>query len=246
MLEGLYSAAAGMAAQQTRLDAVSNDLANESTPGYKPARVAFRDLVYQPAGIGALNAGVLTGAGAAAAIAGRTFEQGALQDTGRPADVAISGEGFIEVRRADGSRALTRDGALQVDAQGRLTTGGGELVQPPITLPKGTGASDMKIAPDGTVTAAGKAIGRLSLVTVRAPQGLQPVGDSLFLPTAASGAPAAAPRATTLVQGSLEASSVDVGTAMVDMIDAERSFQLASRAITVQDQILEIANGVKR
>jgi flagellar basal-body rod protein FlgG len=246
MLEGLYSAAAGMAAQQTRLDAVSNDLANESTPGYKPARVAFRDLVYQPAGIGALSGAARTGAGAAAAIAGRTFEQGALQETGQPTDVAISGEGFLEVKRADGTLALTRDGALQVDAQGNLTTSGGELVQPPIALPKGVTAADLEIAPDGAVKAAGKQVGRLALVTVRAPQGLQPVGDSLFVPTAASGAPTAAPQATTLVQGSLEASSVDVGTAMVDMIDAQRSFELASRAITVQDQILEIANGVKR
>jgi flagellar basal-body rod protein FlgG len=246
MLEGLYSAAAGMAAQQTRLDAVSNDLANASTPGYKAARVAFRDLVYQPAGIGALNAGARTGAGAAASIAGRAFEQGALQETGQPTDVAISGEGFLQVRRADGSLALTRDGALEVDARGRLTTSTGDIVQPPVTLPAGTGTADLHIGADGAVSAGGRAIGRLALVTVRAPQGLQPIGDSLFLPTAASGAPAAAPKATTIVQGSIEGSSVDVGTAMVDMIDAQRSFELASRAISVQDQILEIANGVKR
>jgi flagellar basal-body rod protein FlgG len=245
MLEGLYSAAAGMAAQQTRLDAVSNDIANVNTTGYKPVRVAFRDLVYDPAGRGALSTTVRTGAGAAATQAGRSWQPGPLQETGRPFDLALSGAGFFEVRRADGTQALTRAGAFGLDARGRLVTPTGDLLQPPLTIPKGTAPEDVAVAPDGTVTAAGRRLGRLSLVTVRAPDALQPAGDSLFVPTAASGRPVAA-RGTTVLQGSLEGSGVDAGEAMVSMMEAQRSFELASRAIQMQDQILQIANEVKR
>jgi flagellar basal-body rod protein FlgG len=245
MLEGLYSAAAGMAAQQTRLDAVSNDIANVNTTGYKPVRVAFRDLVYDPAGRGALNAAVRTGAGAAATQAGRAWQPGPLQDTGRPLDLALSGDGFFEVRRADGTQALTRAGAFDVDARGRLVTATGDRVEPAITIPRGTDPAGVHVAPDGTVTAGGRRLGRLSLVTVPAPDALQPAGDSLFVATAASGRPAPA-RGTTVIQGSLEGSGVDMGEAMVGMMEAQRSFELASRAIQMQDQVLQIANEVKR
>jgi flagellar basal-body rod protein FlgG len=245
LLEGLYSAAAGMAAQQTRLDAVSNDLANDATPGYKPVRLAFRDLVYQAPSYGGLTANARNGAGAATAFAGRSFEQGTLQPTGRTMDVALEGPGFLQVRRADGSTALTRNGSLSLDAQGHLTTATGELLEPPITAPQGVGEEDVRIGVDGTVTAQGRTLGRLQIVDVPAPTGLQALGNSLFLPTAASGRPAAA-SGTTVQQGSLEASATDLSQAMVDMMDAERSFQMASRAIQVQDQVLEIANGVKK
>jgi flagellar hook-basal body protein len=113
----MYSAAAGMAAQQQRLDALSNDLANTGTTGYKKLRVAFRDLVYTPTGPGAAP-GVQEGAGAAATLVGRGAAQGALQRTDRPLDVALQGPGFLQVRRADGAQVLTRDGNLQLDAQG--------------------------------------------------------------------------------------------------------------------------------
>jgi flagellar basal-body rod protein FlgG len=245
MLEGLYSAASGMAAQQTRLDAVSNDLANASTTGYRPVRVAFRDLAYAAPGNGALAGGPAVGAGAAAGFAGRSTRQGALQQTGQPLDLALEGPGYLEVRRADGSTALTRDGALHLDGAGRLVTAAGDAVQPAITVPAGLDATQLKIAPDGTVAAGTRTLGRLSLVDVPAPAGLRAAGDSLLVPTAASGAPRASAR-TTVSQGALEASAVDMGEAMVDMIDAQRSFELASRAIHTQDQILEIANGVKR
>src|ERR1700741_4944282 len=117
MLEGLYSAAAGMVAQQQRLDAITNDVANVSTTGYQAQRVGFRDLLYSP--VAGLPGAVGGGAGAATPLLGRSQAQGPIQDTGQPLDVAIQGPGYLEVRRADGSTALTRDGALQVDARGQ-------------------------------------------------------------------------------------------------------------------------------
>src|ERR671923_1024376 len=124
MLEGLNTAAAGMAAQQQRIDAVANDLANANTTGYKHQRVGFRDLVYDQTGRSSAE-GVRTGSGAAAVDAGRSFGQGVLQRTDRPLDVALQGEGFLRVKLPDGREALTRDGNLQVDGLGRLATNTG-------------------------------------------------------------------------------------------------------------------------
>ena len=240
MLEGLYSAAAGMQAQQQRIDSVANDLANVNTNGYKHTRVAFRDLLY----VNDASGSVRSGAGAAATTIGRGFAQGAMRETGNPLDVAIEGQGFLRVRRADGTDALTRDGSLRVDPRGRLTTQRGELVQPAITVPAGTNESDISIGSDGTVSANNRAIGRIQLVGVRSPEALLSAGDNLFTTTGASGN-ATPTNGARLTQGTLEASNVDVGDSMTEMIDAQRSFQLASRAVQMQDQMLQIANQVK-
>jgi flagellar basal-body rod protein FlgG len=244
MLEGMYSAAAGMTAQQQRLDALSNDLANVNTAGYKKLRVAFRDLVYTPSGLA--TAGMQEGAGAAATAIGRTSAQGALKETGEPLDVAITGPGWLQVRGPRGEQLLTRDGDLQLDEQGRLATRNGLLLDPPVRVPPGTQPSQVGIGPDGTVTAAGTAVGRVRLVSVAAPNGLRSVGTNAFAPTPESGALRAAEPGTALRQGALEASNVDMGEAMAEMIEAQRAFELASRAITTQDRAQEIANGVKR
>ena len=150
MLEGLNSAAAGMAAQQQRMDAVANDLANVNTTGYKHQRVGFRDLVYDQTGRSSAD-GVRTGSGSAAVDAGRAFSQGVLQRTDRPLDVAIQGEGFLRVRLTDGRQALTRDGGLHIDGDRRLVTSTGSLVQPAITIPEGVGEEGVSVGPDGTV-----------------------------------------------------------------------------------------------
>jgi flagellar basal-body rod protein FlgG len=244
MVEGLYSAAAGMMAQQERLDSVANDIANVNTHGYKSVRVAFRDLAYLPGGQGAAD-GVRPGSGSAAWALGRSFSQGALERTDRSLDVGIEGSGFMQVRTAAGQEALTRDGNLQVDARGQLVTSTGLRLIPPITIPGDVDADKLSIAPDGRVSAGGRALGRIALVDVPAPDGLTALGDNLYAPSAASGAlrPAAGAR---LVQGALEGSNVDMATAMVDMMDAQKSFALASRAIQMQDQAMEIANGLRR
>jgi len=246
MLEGMYTAAAGMAAQQTRLDAVSNDLANVDTTGYKHTRVAFRDLVYDSAqGYGAAK-GVQIGAGAAATVLGRSVEQGGMQSTSRSLDVAINGPGYLQVKLADGRTALTRDGNLQTDAQGRLKLHTGQLLEPPVKLPAGANPDEVGIGPDGTVTLGTTKLGQLKLVDVPAPGGLQGGPDNTFVPTKGSGAIRAAAPTTVLQQGVLEGSNVDTAQAMTDMIEAQRAFQMASKAITTQDQILSIANQVKK
>lgn len=249
MLEGLYSAAAGMAAQQRRIDGVSNDLANASTTGYKHVRVGFRDLLYSAqGGADGTESPVLAGAGAAADFIGRGQAQGALQTTEQPLDLAIQGPGFFQVKRADGTTALTRDGSFRLDATGRLTTKDGAIVQPGITLPRGTSAEQISIGADGTVRVGdGRPLGRIALMTVAAPDGLRALGANDFAASEQSGAVReVAARDAVIRQGALEGSNVDVGDSMVDMIDAQRSFQLASKAIQMQDQMLEVANQVKR
>jgi flagellar basal-body rod protein FlgG len=242
----MYTAAAGMAAQQTRLDAVSSDLANVDTTGYKSARVAFRDLVYDDAqGYGAAK-GVTLGAGSAATSIGRSTAQGALQNTKRSLDVALNGPGFIQVKLADGTKALTRDGNLKVTADGRLALHTGQLLEPAIKVPAGANQDAIVVKGDGTVSYNNTKLGQIALVNVPAPAGLQGGPDNTFVATRASGAARPAPATTQLSQGTLESSNVDVATAMTDMIEAQRAFQMASKAITTQDEVLQIANQVKR
>jgi flagellar basal-body rod protein FlgG len=241
VLQGLYSAAAGMAAQQQRIDALSNDVANVNTAGYKRQRLDFRDLAYQDVPTGN---GVRAGSGAAVTSAGRSMAGGQIETTGQALDVAIEGDGFIPVRRADGSTALTRSGALRINAERQLVTATGERVVPAITIPQDAALDDVSIARDGTVSALGRPLGRIQLQDVPAPQGLLAAGDNLVVPTEGSGAPRNA--TGTLRQGALERSNVDIATAMTELLEAQRSYTMASRVIQTQDQLMEIANGVKR
>lgn len=243
MLEGMYSAASGMAAQQQRIDALSNDLANVNTTGYKRVRVAFRDLLYTPTGQGAVR-GVASGAGAAATLVGRTQAQGSMQDTQRPLDLAIEGPGFLQVRDRNGRQLLTRDGSLDRHADGRLMTSTGHFTG--VTLPAAVKDDDITITPDGQVRDRARVYGKLNLVDVRAPEGLQAVGDNLFLPTAASGRPSPVARGTEVRQRVLEGSNVELADTMTDLIESQRGYEMASKAITTQDHMMEIANGVKR
>jgi flagellar basal-body rod protein FlgG len=244
MLEGMYTAAAGMAAQQSRLDAVSNDLANASTTGYKHVRVAYRDLAYTQGTAGATTA-LHLGAGAAATTIGRDERQGALLTTGVPLDVAIEGPGYLQVKE-NGKTFLTRDGHLVIDDQGRVGTADGALLDPPISVPKGTTDDQISIGSDGTFSVAGRKVGQINLVNVPNPAGLDGGESNRFQATTASGAASAAPRTSLLRSGELEGSNVDMGDAMADLMDAQRSFELASKAIQVSDQALEVANGIKR
>jgi flagellar basal-body rod protein FlgG len=244
LLEGMYSAAAGMAAQQQRIDALANDMANVNTTGYKRVRVAFRDLLYSPTGQGAAK-GVASGAGAAAVVVGRSVSPGTTMDTGRSLDIALVGEGFLGVRDSKGKAMLTRDGSLQRDGNGRLVTSTNAFTG--VTVPNSVHDVDLHIDPQGRVSdGTGKIYGQLRLVTVKAPEALDSVGDNLFRPTAGSGQPTVLRTGLTLRQSSLESSNVDMGTAMTDLMDAQRGYELTSKVITTQDRLMEIANGVKR
>jgi flagellar basal-body rod protein FlgG len=241
MLEGLFSAAAGMAAQQEQLDAISNDLANVSTTGYKSERVAFSDLLYSTVG----QAGSLTtvGAGASAQTIGRSEAPGALRETGDPLDLAIAGDGYFQITLPNGKTALTRNGAFSVDASGTITDARGNRLAPPIKLPAGVSPGEVAIAPDGTVTAGTRKLGQIKLVTVTSPAHLLSDGAGSFTLTAASG-PAHASKAT-IRQGALEESNVDVSRAMSQLITTQRDYQMASTAIQTESQMMSIANQLR-
>jgi flagellar basal-body rod protein FlgG len=238
MTGGIYTAAAGLAAQQALLDSLSNDIANVNTPGYRPGRVAFTDLLYQQEG------GVSVGSGVGLTDLGRSATQGSLQPSTNPLAVAIEGPGFLQVKRSDGTVALTRAGDLQVDSEGTLVTPSGNPVEPRIQLPKGTDPAKVVIGEDGTVNADGQVIGKIAVVDVVAPNGLISIGGGLLQATAASGA--TAPVGSKLTQGMVEASGVDIATAMTSMIEAQRAYALQSRVIKTHDTLAQIANDIRR
>src|SRR5580700_830016 len=241
MLEGLYAAASGMEAQQTQFNAISNDMANVDTPGYQSTIIGFHDLLYSN---GEYGSNVATGAGTQAEQMGYDQSQGAIQQTGQPLDVAVNGPGYLEVRRQDGTIGMTRNGALQLNDKRQLTTQTGMLVQPPITIPAGVDPSQVSIASNGTVSVGKQTLGKLSLVDVPAPNGLVADGDSVFSATAASGAIRAA-KGTSVQQGALEGSNVDMGAEMSKMMAAQQQYSMGSNAINYEAQMISIANQIK-
>jgi flagellar basal-body rod protein FlgG len=242
MLEGLYSAAAGMAAQQQQLDAIGNDLANVSTTGYKTERVAFGDLLYNK--LDEAGTETTTGAGASARTIGSSRTQGSIVETGDPLDLAIEGEGYFQVTGPNGQPALTRDGSFELDGSGTLVNSSGNRLNPPIKLPAGVSPQEVRISSDGTVTAAGKKLGQIKLVTVAAPDQLLASGASELTPTAGSGAPT--PLVTSgIKQGALEESNVDMAKEMALMVSTQRAFQMSSTAIQNESQMMSIANQLK-
>jgi len=239
MLNGLYSAASGMLAQQTRMDMLANDLANLNTTGYKQARIGFRDLLYNS------EQGMPVGAGSAVVDAGRNDAEGALQQTGEPLSLAINGPGFFQVRRSDGSIALTRSGDFTTDSSGDVVNSSGDRLVPNLHIPAGTDLDKVSIAPDGTVTSGQTTIGKITLVVVTNTAGLQAFGDNEFAPTSNSGAPQAI-AGSQIEQGYLETSNVDLSQTMVALIDAQRSYEMDSRAIQNQDQMMQVANQIRQ
>ncbi|MGA9284847.1 MAG: flagellar hook-basal body protein [Solirubrobacteraceae bacterium] len=242
MLEGLYSAAAGMAAQQEQLDAIANDLANVSSTGYQSERVGFKDLLYNAVDMAGSETDI--GAGASAQVIGRSQVQGSIKETGDPLNLAIEGPGYFQVKLANGQVGLTRDGDLGLDAGGSLVGPEGSRLEPPIKLPVGVSASQVKIAPDGTVTVGKRTIGQIKLMTVASPDHLLAGANGVFTATAASGAPQAATSAR-IHQGALEGSNVDMAKEMAAMVSTQRAFQMSSSAIQTESQMMSIANQLR-
>jgi flagellar basal-body rod protein FlgG len=249
-----------MAAQETKLDSIANNIANANTSGFKRQEAEFEDLLYQNVRGGALTgagtvapAGVQLGAGARVVATTRGGAQGPLQQTGNPLDLAIEGQGFFPVMRTSGELAYTRAGALKLDAQGRLTTSEGLPLEPPITVP--VDATQITVAQDGTVSVvqAGQAqpvrVGQLQLATFANPGGLEAVGHNLFIPTGASGDPLLGAPATdgrgTIMQNALEGANVDVVEEMIGLIRAQRSYEINSRVIQAADEMLRNATQVR-
>ncbi len=262
MLKALFTAATGMKAQQLTVDVISNNIANVNTSGYKRTRVNFQDLLYvkhSRPGDAAQGAspptGLEVGSGVRSVSTTRVFTAGVLQGTQRQLDVAIQGDGFFQVTMPDGSLAYTRDGALHPDSQMTLVTSEGYIYEPQLTLP--TNYQDVSISADGTisVTTADNPttptqVGQLQLARFPNPAGLEAMGSNLFRPSAASGtALQVTPGqegAGTLVQGYLEQSNVDVVTELVNLIVAQRAYEVNSRAIRTGDEMLSQVNSLIR
>ena len=254
MMRSLSIAKTGLDAQQTQLDAITHNLANTATNGYKRSRAVFEDLLYQnirQAGgptsqETTLPTGLQLGTGTRAVATARDFSQGSLSQSGNPLDLAINGQGFFQVQMADGTTAYTRDGAFQVDANGQLVTASGYPVSPAINIP--ANAQTITIGKDGTVSAtvpgstAPQALGQLQLANFMNPAGLDPRGGNLFAETAASGTPQTGNPASNglgaINQGAVESSNVNVVEELVAMIQAQRAYEINSKAIQTSDQML--------
>jgi flagellar basal-body rod protein FlgG len=254
MMRSLSIAKTGLEAQQTQLDAITHNLANVGTNGYKRSRAVFEDLMYQnirQAGGPTtqetqLPTGLQLGSGVRPVATSRNFTQGSLTQTGNQLDLAINGQGFFQVQMPDGGTAYTRDGSFQVNAQGQLVTNAGYAVNPGITVP--ADAQTVTIGRDGTVSATlpnnatPQQIGQLQLANFMNPAGLDPRGGNLFMETAASGtAQTGAPDTNGLGainQGMVEGSNVNVVEELVAMIQTQRAYEINSKAIQTSDQML--------
>ncbi|MEI6026716.1 MAG: flagellar basal-body rod protein FlgG [Betaproteobacteria bacterium] len=255
MIRSLWISKTGMEGQQTKLDAIANNLANVATNGYKRSGVVFEDLMYQnlrQSGAATseqsqLPTGLQLGLGVRAAATSRNFSQGTLSQTSGQFDVAIEGPGFFQVQLPDGTTGFTRDGAFQLNGNGQLVTSAGYTVQPGITIP--AAARSVTVAKDGTVavTLQGQpqpqTVGQLQIATFVNPGGLDPMGGNLFAESASSGTPnAGAPGASghgSLRQGFVEGSNVNVVEELVSMIATQRAYEMNSKAIQTSDQMLQ-------
>lgn len=254
MMRSLWISKTGLDAQQTQLDVISHNLANVSTYGFKRNRAVFEDLLYQTMRQPGANAtqqttiptGLQLGTGVRPVATGRIHTQGTLQQTGNSLDIAINGQGFLQVAMPDGTTAYTRDSAFHMDAQGVVVNANGLPLQPGLTIPANSRA--LTIGNDGTVTVtvAGQAqpqtVGQIQLANFVNPQGLQSMGNNLYLETAASGqAQTGTPGQNNLGvlnQGHVETSNVNVVEELVNMIATQRAFEINSKSIRVSDEML--------
>lgn len=261
-MRALYTSATGMMAQQLNLDVISNNLANVNTAGYKKTSAHFQDLLYQslrtpgaPTGTGGmLPTGSQVGLGVSGGTTNSIFTQGTIQATGNDYDIAIKGQGFLSVLLPDGTTAYTRDGALNIDAQGKLVTTEGYAVQPEIIIPPDK--TSVTIAPDGTVSVvrAGQTnaeqVGQIKLTRFVNPQGLQSIGGNLLKATPASGDPVDDNPGQNglgeIIQKSIETANVEVVEEMIKMITVQRAYETNSKAIMAADEMLQGANNIKR
>jgi flagellar basal-body rod protein FlgG len=262
MIRSLWTAASGMQAQTLNIDVIANNLSNVNTAGFKRSRAEFQDLLYETmrapgvtsAGDNQVPTGIQIGHGTRTVATQRLFTQGDFQHTQNDLDIAIEGAGFFQVIQPDGEIAYTRAGNFKIDGEGRIVTPDGYLIEPNITIPVDTLA--VAIGTDGTVSImqpgqpAPVDIGNIELAGFVNPAGLDSIGRNLFLLTDASGdAIVGTPGEEgygTLAQGYLEMSNVSVVDEMVNMITAQRAYEINSKAIQAADDMLQTANNLKR
>lgn len=247
--------ATGMQAQQFNVEVISNNIANISTTGFKKARPEFQDLLYQnlrrPGATSndsgnIIPTGVQIGGGVKIGAVARTYQQGDINITDNPLDVAISGRGFLQVQRPDGTTAYTRDGSLQLNETGILVNADGLPILPQITIPDDAveisinSSGEVEVKQDGQVTPAN--VGQLQLANFINPAGLEAVGDNLFLETPASGTPTVGnPNQTgfgRVMQNALERSNVNIVHEITNLITAQRAYEMNSRVIRASDEMM--------
>lgn len=265
MLDAFFIAATGMQAQQQNVDTIANNLANVNTPGFKKARIQFTDLVARanratlaPANdadlIGVTPTSVSMGAGVGVVNKSASFEVGEIKKTDGQFDVAIVGDGFLEVVMPDGARAFSRGGTLKVNADGMLALQSGQMLKAGISVPPNT--EKLTIASDGTVSAkvSGQAnaveLGRLELSRFQNLAGLTALGDNLFRANDASGEPAIARAgedgAGTFAQGFIELSNVKLVDEMVSLMVAQRAYEASLKVAQASDEMLSMINNLRK
>jgi len=262
MIRSLRTAALGMAAQQLTLDVIANNLANVNTTGFKRSSVEFQDVLYETIVSGAGEGGlgqekpveIQVGHGNRAVSTFRTFSQGTITDTENPLDIAIDGDGFFQVMRPDGTYAYTRDGAFRLNADGFIVSTTGLRLGSEISLPPDT--ESIQIGQDGIFTvilsgeSAPEEIGQIEMVKFVNPAGLRAVGGNLYEEAVASGPPtigfAGDEGFGAVLQGFLEKSNVDVVQEMINMIVAQRAYEINSKAVKTADEMLAVANNLRR
>jgi flagellar basal-body rod protein FlgG len=262
-MRSLNTAATGMMAQELNVEVIANNIANMRTTGYKRQRAEFQDLLYEHVRrIGTqtstqgniLPVGVDLGSGVRLVGTPRIMTQGTLTQTGGDLDVAIRGEGFFKIQLPDGSFAYTRDGSFQMDAQGRVVTPQGNVVQPGITIPQNSSSLTINSQGQVSVIVAGSTtptvLGQLTLTRFINKAGLLPVGDNLFQETPASGPPQDGIAQTDgmgdLQQGNLEQSNVEPVKEIADLIASQRAYEMNSKVISATDQMLQSVIGLYR
>lgn len=264
MMRSLWTAASGMIGQQFNIDTISNNLSNVNTTGFKKNRPDFEDLLYQTSRIAGTPAtevtvvptGIQVGHGTKVAASQKMFTQGSLQETGNISDLAIEGEGFFRVLLYDGTYAYTRDGSFKIDNNAQLVTSNGYRVMPEVILPENFIRNSLSISKDGRITVKVPGsddpidVGQVELYRFINPAGLQSIGENLFKVSNASGqAIGGRPGFDGMgrvVHKFLEMSNVSVVKEMVNMIVAQRAYELNSKAIQTSDSMLGIANNLKR
>lgn len=259
MIKSLFTLATGMKAQQTYLDNIANNLANINTTGFKRSQVNFQDLLYSneakagaESGAGIeIPTGLQIGAGVRLNSTTKTFTQGTQMVTNNPFDLSIQGDGFFQITRSDGSQVFTRDGSFRLNGSGQFVTTDGLPLTPTITIPNdavnvtiGTDGTVNVQLPDGSITN----LGQLQLVKFINPGGLESLGRNLFRETPASGAPIIGipgeQGVGEIFQGFLEGANVETVTELVNMITAQRAYEVNSRGIRAADDMLRAAAGI--
>lgn len=254
MTASLSTARTGMDAIQTRINAISHDLANVNTTGYKRTRTVPVELlsqkIRQPGASTSSTtespSGLMIGTGVKIAATQKEFAQGSPMRTDRDKDIMVIGRGFFQIQRPDGTMAYTRDGSFQQNAAtGALVNSEGHPLSPAINVPQGT--ASLSIAQDGVVTATVNGtqtqVGTLQLADFNNPQGLEPIGNNLYIETTASGAPQTGNPDNNgfgqLSQGALEASNVNVVESLVDLIASQRAYEMNARSIETENEMLQ-------